>query len=78
MAGISQAVEILYDFIQAWVMKQILNLWSLLRNTPFSMTGKIMFIHEGAEFKTLLSSYLHKMTSYFHCSCVVPWLQQKC
>jgi hypothetical protein len=18
------------------------------------------------------------MTSYFHCSCVVPWLQQKC
>jgi hypothetical protein len=52
MAGISQSVKMLYDFTQAWVRKQILNLWSLLRNTPFSVTGKILVIHEGAEFKT--------------------------
>jgi hypothetical protein len=51
MAGISQAVKMLYDFIQAWVRKHILNLWSLLRNTPVSMTGKTLVIHEGAEFK---------------------------
>jgi hypothetical protein len=50
MAGISRAVKMLYDFIQAWVRKHILNLWSLLRNTPVSMTGKILVIHEGAEF----------------------------
>jgi hypothetical protein len=52
MAGISQAVKMLYDFTQPWVRKRILNLWSRLRNTPFSMTGKILVIHEGAEFKT--------------------------
>jgi len=59
MAGISQAVKMIYDFIQAWVRKQILNLWSLLRNTPFSMTGKILVIHEGAEFKTFSHLPIH-------------------
>jgi len=73
------AVKMFYDFIQAWVRQQILNLWSLLRNTPFSMSGKILVIHEGAGFKNFpMSSYLYKMPSSFHCSCAVPWLQQKC
>jgi hypothetical protein len=52
MAGISQAVKMICDFIQAWVRKQILSLWSLLRNTSFSMTGKILVIYEETEFKT--------------------------
>ena len=41
---ITRTFKILYQFMQARVMKQTLNLWSSLGRKPFSITGKIVVI----------------------------------
>ena len=63
--------------MQATVRKHILNLWSLQGNTPFSMNGKTMVIHERSKFETFVA-VIYKMIQIFHYPHLLPWLQQNC
>jgi hypothetical protein len=50
----AQAFKMPYEFIQAQLRKQILNLLSLWENPSFPITGKIMIIQGRKKYKTLL------------------------
>jgi hypothetical protein len=66
----------LHHLVRAQVCKQILNWWSPLRNTPFSLTRKISVVKGRTKFETFCF-VLYEIMYIFRSSCIVPWLQQK-